>query len=358
MIVRRDFRTRANGSPTGLWGKSVARQEGACQSWLVNIALRSVDAADLDFLWTWQHATPEAEWKLWDGPYFESSAAPNRDEFDRQQRARLADLNRRLIVVDGEPVGFVSRFEEDPVGGGWWELGIVIFDPRQWGRGVGQAALRQWLAVTFDETDAHVVTVQTWSGNERMIASAKRCGFLECGRIPEARSWNGQRWDSVKLCALRPRPSRWQCRRDEQLPEDVARLLATVPEWFGIDEANREYVDDARRMETWSVRDEEGTVIGVTLVDRDFPTAADIHLTVVDRSRHGQGVGSTMIETIVAACRADGVRLLQVKTLGPSHPDVGYARTRHFYEKCGFLPLEETELWGEANPCLFMVMPL
>ena len=53
-----------------------------------------------------------------------------------------------------------------------------------------------------------------------------------------------------------------------------------------------------------------------------------------------------------------GVRLLEVKTLGPSHPDAGYARTRHFYESHGFLPLEETELWGEGTPCLIMVKPL
>lgn len=153
-------------------------------------------------------------------------------------------------------------------------------------------------------------------------------------------------------------PSRWQCQRDVQLQDDVARLLSTVPEWFGIDEANQSYVDDARHMETWSVRDDSGTVIGVTLIDRDFPTSADVHLTVVDRAWHGKGVGTAMIETIADACRADGVRLLQVKTLGPSHPDVGYARTRHFYERCGFLPLEETDLWGQDNPCLFMVMPL
>lgn len=53
-----------------------------------------------------------------------------------------------------------------------------------------------------------------------------------------------------------------------------------------------------------------------------------------------------------------GVRLLQVKTLGASHPDAGYARTRHFYERWGFLPLEETALWGEGTPCLIMVKPL
>ncbi|OFT20101.1 GNAT family acetyltransferase [Dermabacter sp. HMSC08H10] len=160
------------------------------------------------------------------------------------------------------------------------------------------------------------------------------------------------------MCALRPRPSLWECRIDTQLPDDVARLLATVPEWFGLEEANQEYIDAARHMETWSVRDEHGRIIGVTLVDRDFPISADIHLMVVDRAWHGQGVGSAMLRAVASASRADGVRLLQVKTLGPSHPDAGYARTRHFYEKCGFLPLEETDLWGDDNPCLFMVMPL
>lgn len=60
----------------------------------------------------------------------------------------------------------------------------------------------------------------------------------------------------------------------------------------------------------------------------------------------------------MAVSRADGVRRLQVKTLGPSHPDAGYARTRHFCEECGVLPLEEADLWGDDHPCLFMRMPL
>ena len=33
-------------------------------------------------------------------------------------------------------------------------------------------------------------------------------------------------------------------------------------------------------------------------------------------------------------------------------------RTRRFYEKMGFLALEETDLWGEDTPCLIMVKPL
>lgn len=52
------------------------------------------------------------------------------------------------------------------------------------------------------------------------------------------------------------------------------------------------------------------------------------------------------------------MRLLEIKTLGASHPDKGYARTRHFYEGVGFLALEETGLWGEGTPCLIMVKPV
>ena len=65
-----------------------------------------------------------------------------------------------------------------------------------------------------------------------------------------------------------------------------------------------------------------------------------------------------MLEAIERDAREGGVRLLEVKTLGPSHPDPGYARTRRFYAKMGFLALEATNLWGEDTPCLIMVKSL
>lgn len=85
---------------------------------------------------------------------------------------------------------------------------------------------------------------------------------------------------------------------------------------------------------------------------------AEIHLTVVDRAFHGGGVGTAMITAIEADAMAGGVRLLEVKTLGASHPDAGYARTRRFYDRVGFLPLEESELWGAGTPCLVMAKAL
>ena len=84
----------------------------------------------------------------------------------------------------------------------------------------------------------------------------------------------------------------------------------------------------------------------------------EIHFTVVDRPSTAGGVGTAMIEAIIEDVLARGVKLLEVKTLGPSKDDPNYARTRHFYEKMGFLPLEETDLWGAHTPCLILVKPL
>ncbi|UWX96415.1 GNAT family N-acetyltransferase [Arthrobacter zhaoxinii] len=150
----------------------------------------------------------------------------------------------------------------------------------------------------------------------------------------------------------------WTATQDHPVPDDVARLLASVPEWFGQPDSNAEHIDAARSKETWTVRDVDGSVVGVTLVDRHFPHVAEIHLTVVERAAHGTGVGTAMLAAIEADAVRRGVRILEVKTLGPSHPDSGYARTRHFYETWGFLPLEETDLWGDATPCLIMVKPI
>lgn len=170
------------------------------------VALRPVAAADAEFLWTWFHGTPAPEWKRWDAPYFHAAdddAVPDREEFLVAQRERGGHPDHRIITADGLDVGLVTRFEERPAGGGWWELGILIFDPAHWGRGVGGRALTAWTDATFAETDAHLVTLTTWSGNERMVASARRTGYSEVGRVPEARAWDGRRWDSVRMAVLR-----------------------------------------------------------------------------------------------------------------------------------------------------------
>jgi hypothetical protein len=78
----------------------------------------------------------------------------------------------------------------------------------------------------------------------------------------------------------------------------------------------------------------------------------------VRRDLHRQAIGRRLLQCIEADLLADGVRLLEVKTFGPSGDSAEYERTRAFYRACGFLPLEErTDIWGPENPCLISVKP-
>jgi ribosomal protein S18 acetylase RimI-like enzyme len=159
------------------------------------------------------------------------------------------------------------------------------------------------------------------------------------------------------------KPSRrWLVTSGEQDPGTVTRLLGLLPTWFGITASNEQYIGDARELPTYlarAAREPRAQPVGVLLVRRHFPAAAEIHLMAVQPDLHRNGVGRALVEALEADLVADGCAVLQVKTQGPSHPDPGYALTRQFYAAVGFTPLEErTDIWGPRNPCLIMVKPL
>jgi len=164
---------------------------------------------------------------------------------------------------------------------------------------------------------------------------------------------------------LAPADSPWRVTAGEQAPDTVGRLLRALPGWFGIESSIIDYVEAARALPTYLARPVAGCgsaaarlPVGVLLAARHFPAAAEIHLMAVDPAVHRRGVGRALVQALEADLVADQVSLLQVKTLGPSHPDAGYRETRKFYRRMGFQPLEEIhDLWPE-NPCLIMIKVL
>jgi len=137
----------------------------------------------------------------------------------------------------------------------------------------------------------------------------------------------------------------------------VAGLLGSVPEWFGIPEANAQYVADAGRLPSYLAVDGD-VVVGVALLAEHFPESRELHLLAVRRDRHRQGIGRLLVETVVEDLREAGVRLLEVHTVGPSHEDEGYARTREFYLALGFVAMTELQGIDWSGPTLILVRPL
>jgi len=158
----------------------------------------------------------------------------------------------------------------------------------------------------------------------------------------------------------------WTVTSGQQAPGVVQRLLRSLPEWFGIESAVSDYVAAAGELDTylaWPAGEPAGASAepqpaGVLLAVRHFPASAEIFLIAVDRAVHRCGAGRALVDALERDLVADGVRLLQVKTLGPSDPDAGYRRTRQFYQGMGFEPLEEIGGLWPGNPCLIMVKVL
>jgi GNAT superfamily N-acetyltransferase len=134
-------------------------------------------------------------------------------------------------------------------------------------------------------------------------------------------------------------------------------ILRSLPDWFGIEESIVEYVRDVETMDTYLhvVGDRP---VGFITLHRHNEHSAEIHVMGVLGQYQGKGIGRALVEHAETVLGYDSTEFLQVKTLGPSRPDANYERTRGFYEKMGFLPLEENRLWGDVNPCMIYIKHL
>jgi len=137
-----------------------------------------------------------------------------------------------------------------------------------------------------------------------------------------------------------------------------APILEALPEWFGIPEANAQYVRDIEVLPTFLAH-AAGEVVGFLTVKQHYPESAEVLVMGVRPDRHRAGAGRALLEAAESWLRGERVTFLQVKTRGPSTPDPFYERTRAFYRAVGFAPLEEMlTLWSDDDAVLVLVKAL
>ncbi len=144
------------------------------------------------------------------------------------------------------------------------------------------------------------------------------------------------------------------------LPDEAAEcemVMRSLPGWFGIEESIQQYRRDLEIMETYVV-ETGGHIVGFMALNQHNQYSAEIHVMGVLEEFHRRGMGRSLVAHAVDVLHERSIEYLQVKTLGPSRESEAYAGTRRFYKAMGFRPLEETNLWGEGNPCLIMVRHL
>ncbi len=148
----------------------------------------------------------ETEWAKTDAPWeplrtpAEMVARITRrlDKGFPEPRTRL-----EICTLDGVHIGSVVSYCRGKKDAKQINVGLDICDPSYWGKGIGEKALKLWMAYLFDRHGVEQLYCGTWSGNPGMVRLAEKCGFSVCRRNLKARKVGGELYDGLGFVASR-----------------------------------------------------------------------------------------------------------------------------------------------------------
>ena len=141
----------------------------------------------------------------------------------------------------------------------------------------------------------------------------------------------------------------------DEKSEICNKTLRALPEWFCSEKAIADYVSKVESMPFYVAYESEKAV-GFIAIRNHNEYTAEVFVMGVAETYHRQGLGRRLIKRCEEHCISNKKLFLTVKTLDASAKYEPYDRTREFYKKMGFIPLEIFPMyWDTDNPCLFMV---
>jgi GNAT superfamily N-acetyltransferase len=117
---------------------------------------------------------------------------------------------------------------------------------------------------------------------------------------------------------------------------------------------------DLRDHGGWVIDDAAG-VVGFVIVHRRGVRAAEILWAAVAADRRGAGLGARLVDHVLNELSADGVQIVEVKTLDPSADYAPYNATRAFWLARGFVQLDTIDPlpgWPPGNPAAILAVAL
>ncbi|MDO5734784.1 MAG: GNAT family protein [Eubacteriales bacterium] len=184
-----------------------------------NIILRDMRIEDIEDDIRWQ--TSEKEWMLWDEPWAEPDPLEDIEEMRKSKYAEFLEIEQlkaessfrwslEIDYADGTHIGSLDSYlinssyqrvrRQELLAGEefYYALGIAIYEPAYWSKGLGTQALTAYIKHHF-EHQHNPLFLQSWSGNERMLRSAEKLGFKIIERKPEYREVRGKLYDALTL---------------------------------------------------------------------------------------------------------------------------------------------------------------
>ncbi len=143
-----------------------------------------------------------------------------------------------------------------------------------------------------------------------------------------------------------------------QREAECEAVLRSLPMWFGIEESLLMDARDSGRLPTFAL-EEESHVVGFLSLQEHLPLSWEVHCVAIAAAARNRGYGMQLLTHAEHWFKAQGVRVLQIKTVSASSPSTHYAQTRQLYASRGYFPVEEFPLlWSPRNPALQLIKVL
>jgi GNAT superfamily N-acetyltransferase len=144
--------------------------------------------------------------------------------------------------------------------------------------------------------------------------------------------------------------------------QDAAACAAIVLglDDFFTDDVPGKVRSDLRDHDGWVV-DDAGVVVGFAVVERRGARAAEVLWAAVAADRRGAGLGTRLVDHVLDELSADGVQIVEVKTLDPSADYAPYEATRAFWLARGFIQFDTIDPlpgWPPGNPAAILAVAL
>jgi len=104
----------------------------------------------------------------------------------------------------------------------------------------------------------------------------------------------------------------------------------------------------------------DNKMVGFLTFKENNPDVVELSWLAVIPKYRKQGIGSRLVKKTLDNLK-DKYKICEVKTLAETHKDKGYAKTRNFYKKLGFISLEIIHPypgWDDDSPCQIFVKPI
>jgi GNAT superfamily N-acetyltransferase len=136
-------------------------------------------------------------------------------------------------------------------------------------------------------------------------------------------------------------------------------IIDGLPDYF-TDDVPGKVRRDLRDHGGWVIEDADA-VVGLVIPERRGTRAAEILWAAVAADHRGAGLGTALVDHVLDALGADGVQIVEVKTLDPSADYAPYDATRAFWLTRGFVQFDTIDPlpdWPPGNPAAILAVAL